>query len=346
MMSDEKTTLEITRAGKIIAGILLASFTTAAVILLMAYWPNRMPSVQDGDNGAWYTNTPFNLSLMDVDSSRAHVNDSNTKKNALIDLNIKKLNDSIGGYSKDTTKKSAAIIQQLKDSIAVLSGQKTQAPPRSAEPVTNNIRGRIHLNTILLILVALMGFLGCMVHISTSFTTFVGNETFKKSWVLWYSVKPFTASALAIIVYFIIRAGFLNYASGASGISLYGILAISAMTGLFTDIATMKLKEVFEVLFKPKDERDDKLNGPIINSVNPLKIPAAVETLITLAGKNLNKGVVITIDGNAVGNVVASAEKIELKYKPTEANAAAGKITLLAVDQSGGKLKEQIITIQ
>lgn len=120
----------------------------------------------------------------------------------------------------------------------------------------------IHINTLLLILVGVAGFLGNMIHIASSFTTFVGAGKFRKSWILWYCVKPFTAAALAIAVYFVLRGGFLNMSDDSANINIYGVATISILCGLFTDRATLKLKEVFDVLFRPalKDDRPDKLN--------------------------------------------------------------------------------------
>ncbi len=126
-------------------------------------------------------------------------------------------------------------------------------------PSTELYPGLIHLNTILLLLVATAGFLGNMIYIATSFTTFVGAGKFKKSWLLWYCVKPFTAAALAIGMYFVFRGGFLNMSDDSTNINLYGVMTLSVLTGLFTDRATLKLKEVFDVLLKPAQDRPNKL---------------------------------------------------------------------------------------
>jgi hypothetical protein len=261
-------------------------------------------------------------------------------------------------------------ITQLKDSVKIKDAIKDSATVSSLKRTLNKFEDsavelkklilrlngndqlletskRIHLNTILLILVALMGFLGNMVHIASSFTSFIGNGTFKRSWILWYFVKPFTASALAIIVYFIIRAGFLSYGTGAAGISLYGILAVAAFAGLFTDSATLKLKEVFEVIFKPKDERDDKLVEPEISvtSVSPLSIPQSGESTIILKGANLDtEGIKITLDGIEMTTPTKAKDNIEIKYIPTQAAIAAGKTVLVLRDKSGKpKVTKEII---
>jgi len=324
--------------GKLTAGLLLIFLTSSAIYFVIAYWPNKMPPIEKGDDGAWFTNQRFKVTLIEK-----------------TDCALKNETDSLQKIS-DSTKK---IIAGLKDSIKASSDSvRTDSLQKLRTKLENEVEKRakqmdsiapekrIHLNTILLLMVAMMGFLGNMVHIATSFTTFVGMGTFQRNWVLWYFVKPFTAAGLAIIVYFIIRAGFLSYGSGASSVSLYGILALSALAGLFTDSATLKLKEVFEVIFKPKDERTGKLQGDglTISAISPDPIPAAGDSMLTVTGKNLNMaGLKITIDGIAVTPVTNTAEKLEIKYTPA---AGATKAVLVFADKSGNVLSSKEIAVK
>jgi hypothetical protein len=337
---------EITKVGKFWAGVLLIFLTSAAIVLVIAYWPNKMPAIKDGDDGAWYTNQLFNITLV-IDCNGEYSCDSLRKKMDSVETKIRQVKDTVLHYNDSAKVKiDSTLIKKWNDSLKILVAEKAGITSNSIE---ERHKKQIHLNTILLILVALMGFLGNMVHIATSFTTFVGNETFKRSWILWYFVKPFTASGLAIIVYFIIRAGFLSYGSGASGVSLYGILSLAAFAGLFTDSATLKLKEVFEVIFKPKDERNDRLQNDdfTVSSLVPETIPADGEAKLTLTGNNLNKpNIKITIDGTEV-TAAKTADKIEINYKPTEAAITAGKAILLITDNLGKILyPEKVITIK
>jgi len=161
----------------------------------------------------------------------------------------------------------------------------------------------IHINTLLLILVAFGGFLGNMIYIAASFTTYVGSGKFRRSWTLWYCIKPFSAAALAITLYFVFRGGFLNMSDQSANINIYGLMTLSLMAGLFTDRTTIKLKEIFEVLLKPKEERPDTLedNGPKVAEVKADPLEAGKAVLITLAGTNLDKGKAeIVIEGTPV----------------------------------------------
>lgn len=342
-MADSTTTTEnqINFWGKLTAGLLLIFFTSAAIYFTMAYWPNKMPPIKDSDDEAWYTRQLFNITLIEKpDSSSSQALKAAQLKMDSVDKQIAARKDSL------RTKADTAAFTMLTDSLKKLKTIKANLADNNPGIYQGK---RIHLNNILLILVALMGFLGNMVHIASSFTSYVGNGTFLRSWILWYFVKPFTAAGLAIIIYFIIRAGFLSYGSGAAGISLYGIMAMSALAGLFTDSATLKLKEVFEVIFKPKDERTGKLQGDVdfaVASIAPATIPAGAEATLVLTGKGLNMAdIKIAIDNAAIKPAVQTAERMEMKYMPTAAAVAAKKAVLLITDKAGKTLYTKDITV-
>ena len=78
-------------------------------------------------------------------------------------------------------------------------------------------------------------------------------------------MRPFIGSALAVIVYFVLRGGLIAGEAGAGNVSPYGVAAMAALAGMFSKQATDKLREVFENLFKttqtPDQHRSDKLQG-------------------------------------------------------------------------------------
>jgi hypothetical protein len=115
-----------------------------------------------------------------------------------------------------------------------------------------------------LLIVVLSGAMGSYIHLATSFADFVGNRKLKASWGWWYLVRPFIGMALALVVYFVVRAGLIGGAGGTSSMSPYGAAAIAGMCGLFSKQATDKLREVFENLFRTekKSERADPLTTP------------------------------------------------------------------------------------
>jgi hypothetical protein len=114
---------------------------------------------------------------------------------------------------------------------------------------------------LLFILVLLAGALGSFVHTTRSFVDFMGNRRLRQSWTWWYILQPFTGSALAMVMYFVIRGGFLASATGTEELNPWGFVAVAALVGLFSKQATNKLDELFSTMFKTDKERElsDKL---------------------------------------------------------------------------------------
>ncbi|HXB91740.1 MAG TPA: hypothetical protein VNU72_05605 [Puia sp.] len=255
---------QLTNSGKWVAGILLVIFTAVPAYILFAYWPDRQPDPKS-DILPLYTTRPFHVRLAGVRDPFAH-KDSPEKKPADTGY-MRKMREYVvsNGAYKIATADSIAAAAAARDSANKASLARSSAASRDTLKDVDSQnrrkgyygrhgrRGLIHLNTLLLILVAAGGFLGNMIHISTSLTTFVGNGQFKSNWILWYFVKPFTAAALALGLYFVFRAGFLNMSADLGSINLYGVITISFLTGLYTDRATMKLQEVINTVFGIKD---------------------------------------------------------------------------------------------
>ncbi|WP_315820494.1 hypothetical protein [Paraflavitalea speifideaquila] len=173
---------------------------------------------------------------------------------------------------------------------------------------TSSTHHYINLNIILLLLVAAGGFLGNMIHVATSFTTFVGAGKFQQSWILWYWVRPFTASALALALYFAFGA-----TNDPANADIDRILTVAILSGLFTDIATQKLKEVFDVLFSPKDNRPNKLTDPAIkiNAVTPDELAKEGENKMVIKGANLkSQKLLIKIDDQEIPNPRVTDEEV------------------------------------
>lgn len=178
----------------------------------------------------------------------------------------------------------------------------------------SSLIGNLHINTILFLLVAIAGFLGSMIHLATSFTNYIGAGQFKRSWILWYLVKPFTATAVALVFYLVLKAGLLSF-DGGSGINPYGLVIMAALAGLFTDKATIKLEEIFTTLFKPRDERPDKLE-PIafkVDKVEPGELIISGENRINITGLGFEKNK----HHVRLGDIKITEEQNSLNIKPT-----------------------------
>lgn len=306
---------EISSLGKAFAGLLIIFFTFFSAFYLVGHWPDRIPGPKDNTTSL-YTFRWFHVRLID---SIAHTGV------------VVQTSRNITGVDSTQTKPDSTA-----DSItSVVKDVPPQVQQNSASMVDEGQEDRlIHINTLLLIMVGVAGFLGSMIHISASFTSYIGAGKFRKSWILWYCVKPFTAAALAIAVYFVFRGGFLNMSDDSSNINIYGLMTISILSGLFTDRTTLKLKEVFEVLFRPKDDRPDQLkNGGLkVTAVDAAPLEAGQPTLITLRGEKMDEGkVAVTIGDDAIQNMERKPDCISFTYTLPE--ALKGEDTVLLTVQ-------------
>lgn len=103
----------------------------------------------------------------------------------------------------------------------------------------------------LMIVVALAGALGGLVHALRSFYWYVGNRRLYTSWISMYIMLPFVGSTLALIFYFVVRGGFFSPQASIQQTSPFGFVALAGLVGLFTEQAVEKLKEVAEKLLAP-----------------------------------------------------------------------------------------------
>ena len=128
--------------------------------------------------------------------------------------------------------------------------------------IDTKLVGKLNRELDLLWLVLLAGCLGAFLHMSQSFSDYIGNRTIKDSWAWWYYFRPFIGAGLALVFYTAIRGGFMSIATGsnasASELNPFGIVGVSALVGMFSKAATMKLGEVFDTLFKTDKAKDTK----------------------------------------------------------------------------------------
>jgi hypothetical protein len=341
---------ELSKTEKVIAGILLVLLTSVPAILIVAFWPDRLAGPKEFIKPLYY-NQLFHVRLAGIcdtisygEAAKMYVDTitkivTDTGKNAA----PKKATAQTATANTTSTKDSDSI----KETTAAQTVTKTVVKKAAPDTTIYIKKGKcicvadeskfIHINTLLLLLVALAGFLGNMIHIATSFTTYVGSNKFVRSWLLWYAVKPFTAAALAVGVYFVFRGGFLNTSDDTTNINLYGVMTMAVLTGLFTDRATQKLKEVFEVLFRPKEERADPLDGkPKVTAITPAEIEMAKENIITITGENLQaSAVTATINNEAVTLSDTSNTSSTIKYTIPDSQKNTTTFNVVVKDAAG-----------
>ena len=116
---------------------------------------------------------------------------------------------------------------------------------------------KVRQETRLLLLVVCAGALGSLVHGLRSIYWYIGNRNLVWSWVPKYLIQPFGASVLAVVFYLVIRGGFFSADAGSQHTSPFGFMALSAMVGMFSEQAVLKLKDIAETLLtKPPPGRD------------------------------------------------------------------------------------------
>ena len=111
--------------------------------------------------------------------------------------------------------------------------------------------------TRLLLLVVCAGALGSLVHGLRSIYWYIGSRSLVWSWVPKYLIQPFGAAVLAVVFYLVIRGGFFSADAGSEHTSPFGFMALSAMVGMFSEQAVLKLKDIAETLLtKPPPGKD------------------------------------------------------------------------------------------
>ena len=184
-----------------------------------------------------------------------------------------------------------------------------------------------------MLVVALAAALGSFIQIATSFTTFVGNRTFLRSWIWWYALRTPIGVALALIFYFAVRGGFFTTVSGVD-INPFGIAALGGLVGMFSKQASDKLQDVFEELFKSSQDetRSDKLSGPAITSSNPQTLTVS-STQLTLSGIGFVQGATATVDGAPRNTAFVDAQTLIVTLAPQDLQS--GKTLNVVVTNPG-----------
>ena len=193
-----------------------------------------------------------------------------------------------------------------------------------------------------LLLISLwFGALGSLLHAGSSFASFAGNRQLVASWVPWYIVRPLLGAGLATVFYVVMRAGLATTAGvPLANVSHFTVAAAAALVGLFTQRATLKLREVFDALFPPQDgdRHADALSGdesarqPRIASLNPATVRVGTDAVpIEIVADYASADLTLIVDG----------EETEFERLPTghlrfvlEADVIAGKETVEVILRS------------
>jgi hypothetical protein len=141
------------------------------------------------------------------------------------------------------------------------SATKVSAAPRIGDSTVALFWGRLRLDLggreeLRLLLVALLaGALGAFVSSAMSFASYLGNRRLDRWWTIWYLVRPPVGMVLALIAYFLLRAGLLNPGATVDNVSPYGVAGIAGLMGMFVKEATDKFRDVAAALFQSQENR-------------------------------------------------------------------------------------------
>jgi len=192
-------------------------------------------------------------------------------------------------------------------------------------------------------LIALMGALGAMVHGASSFAIFVGNQQLRTSWLWWYFLRPVIGALVALVFYLVYRAGWGGNDLSLATADCMKIAAAGGLIGLFAEQASLKLKDVFETIFTPKnDPRKDPASGsgkaapaPHIDKVTPSTIPHGSEALeLLINGSNFADGCKVTV--NEAARKVTSVTPTEIKAALTVEDVATARTLIVKVVSASG----------
>jgi hypothetical protein len=113
----------------------------------------------------------------------------------------------------------------------------------------------------LLLMVLFVGAFASSIYALKSLADYKGDNKLYESWSIFYLIQPFEGAGAAFLIYLLIRGGFLTGTNVNAGTeNRYGMLAIAGLAGAFSDMAFLKLREVFQNLLKPTDTRGGKLS--------------------------------------------------------------------------------------
>jgi hypothetical protein len=222
-----------------------------------------------------------------------------------------------------------------------------QKPPLPDPELIKFFGGRfvanVFLETRLLILVMLAGALGSLMHALRSLYWYTGNRMMVWSWVAFYFLLPVTGAMLATIFYFVVRGGFFSSTASFETTSPFGFAALSALVGLFSPQATLKLKEVAETIFaKPEAGADNKPQEPSPTAPPPKAAPAissvtpdsgAVNESVVISGTGFSEGVAVKFGG--VAAVVSSVSETSLTAVAPANPSATGPVDVEVTNSDG-----------
>jgi membrane protein implicated in regulation of membrane protease activity len=139
-------------------------------------------------------------------------------------------------------------------------GQPQQAGTSPPPPQSVNYFGlsfTLARETQLFLVVAIAGALGGLIHSIRSISWYVGNRSFRWSWVPFTMSLPVIGALGGTVFYLVLRAGLFSPSTSAEQASPFGFAAIAVLVGLFSEQALEKLQQVASNLFAERPKGKD-----------------------------------------------------------------------------------------
>jgi hypothetical protein len=124
----------------------------------------------------------------------------------------------------------------------------------------------------LVLIVLLMGPLGSSISALKSLADYLGGGKPMERPLVYYLIQPPQGFLVAFVVFVVIRAGFIGGEfTGGNSADLKKACAIVLLAGMFSDVAFLKLKDLFGTILSVKnDDRGGRIDG--------LKAPSRIRT--------------------------------------------------------------------
>ena len=118
------------------------------------------------------------------------------------------------------------------------------ADGRSVRPHFLGIGFRPTAAFSVLLIVGLTAALGSVAVMAVTFAGRSGRHTLEAGWEWWYATRPIVATAVALLTYMVVLAGFFDTTVNGDRPELIVAAAVGAMAGLFTDRILAKLRDL------------------------------------------------------------------------------------------------------
>lgn len=171
--------------------------------------------------------------------------------------------------------------------------------PASSKVVFGSVTIELSREQNLLLIVAVLGALGAILHVLRSFFKYAGERGLFWSWVPSYFLIPFVGSVIAVITYVLLRAGLIGGTGSDEG-NTWGFAAIAGLVGLFSAQATSKLKDIFETILTPTARGSDSLEGDQASAATLIDFTptsGSVGTAVSITGARLDAVTTVRFGG-------------------------------------------------